>query len=133
MDFSKMKYNVDKAVSTDRLMIDVYPDLQDYEEFSDPINNDILIIMFSMVDEQSPFLKSYRDNFGLRLAKVYEYLDRNQDGISHEILSGRCKEFNSMTFRWFTLSDSLAYENWYSKSLNFHYMTSLLRQPPDFA
>ncbi len=133
MDFSKQRYNVDEAVKQEKTMLEVYPDLSNYEEFADEEQDVILKIMFLMADIDSPFIKAYRDEYELRLVKVYSYLSlTSYDSDFNDILAGKHNQFNAMLYKWFMLSDNLAYQSWYSTSMNFHYYNAFLRQIPDF-
>ncbi len=111
-------------------MIEAYPELSNYVEFAKPEDNDILMTMFLVVDEDSPFLKAYRDNVGMRLEKVYQYLGLEVgDKTFSDINEGRHPVFNDMVFKWFMISDSLAYETWFSMQFNYHINNLFLRQP----
>ncbi|WP_418360151.1 hypothetical protein [Sphingobacterium detergens] len=130
MDFSKQRYDVDAARKAGKLMIEAYPELSNYVEFAKPEDNDILMTMFLVVDEDSPFLKAYRDNVGMRLEKVYQYLGLEVgDKTFSDINEGRHPVFNDMVFKWFMISDSLAYETWFSMQFNYHINNLFLRQP----
>ncbi|AIM37393.1 hypothetical protein KO02_12345 [Sphingobacterium sp. ML3W] len=133
MDFSKQRYNVEQAFKSGKTMMEVYPELGNYEEFSKSEQDPILMIMILMVDEDSPFVKAYRDNVEMRLQKIYQYLGlETYDSMFIEINEGHNFVFNNMVFKWFMLSDSLAYETWYSMQINYHINNLFLRRPLDF-
>ncbi len=130
MDFAFMKYRVD-LVPMDKLVIDHFPTLKDYKEFSDPVNDINLRIAFLATDEGSPFLKKERDDYEKRIRSIFDYLKiKNEEQINY-ILINVNPEYSAIVNRFFVLCDNLAYVMWSNMLFNFHLIGIALRQAPN--
>lgn len=130
MEFTALKYRID-LVPMDELVIDHFPDLKEYKEFSDPDNDINLRIAFLATDEGSPFLKKDRDDYEKRIKSIFEYLKINDDELLDSILVNRHEKYSAIVNRFFVLCDNLAYVMWSNMLFNFHLIGIALRQAPN--
>lgn len=128
--FAQLKYRID-LVPKDQFVIDHFPELADYKEFSDKENDLILRIAFFATDEGSPFLKKERDDYEKRITAILEYLKVDDSELLNEIVINVNQAYSSIVNRFFTLCDNLAYVMWSNMLFNFHMIGVALRQTPD--
>jgi hypothetical protein len=129
MDTSKMKYDIG-LVKKGQLMIDAFPELLEYKEFSDPKNDRLIRIAFFATDENSPFVKKYRDNFPNKLKAIFMHDNIHDDGLMENILLNKDATYSSIVNRFFIQVDNLAYGIWSNMLFNFHMIGIALREPP---
>lgn len=132
MDFSNLKYDISK-VGPDDYVIDVFPDLGDYVEFSRKNDDLILRWVILSVDDGSPFFSMYRD-FQDRQKAVYNYLNLNNPILKTYIdgnLTKRDDKFridtNAKIFKFFVLLDKHTYIAWYSTWSNYQNTNAFLQ------
>ena len=130
LDCSKMKYDISE-IPKDRYVVDKFPELSEYKEFSDKKDDLLLRIAFFSTDEQSPFLKKYRDDYEKRILGVFDYLKIDDQDLLNEILINRNESYSSIVNRFFVLCDNLAYVMWSNMLFNFHMSSVALRRTPD--
>lgn len=132
MEFIALKYRID-LVPMDELVIDHFPDLKEYKEFSDPDNDINLRIAFLATDEGSPFLKKDRDDYEKRIRSIMDYLKISDDELVKHIVLSLNETYSSIVNRFFVMCDNLAYVMWSNMMFNFHMIGVALRQPPNMA
>jgi hypothetical protein len=132
MELSNLKYDL-SLVSEGQLVIERFPDLAGYKEFSDPENDLLLRIAFLAIDEGSPFLKKYRDDYENRINSIFEYLELDDKELKAAIILNSNENYSAIVNRFFVLCDNLAYVMWSNMLFNFHMIGVALRQPPNMA
>lgn len=141
-DFSKLKYDISK-VPTNEFVVDHFPELADYHEFSDKKEDALLRWVILAVDDGSPFFV-HRD-FEERSKAVYKYLKLDIPQLS-EYISGDLMFMNSKLnvenknfrikisskiFKFFIVLDKSAYMTWYSLWFSFQENNAFLQIPLD--
>lgn len=134
LDFSKLKYDISK-VPTGKCVIDVYPELAEYKEFSQRKDDNLVRWVILLVDDQGPFFKMHTD-FQERAKAVYNhlsltcrtlksYIDGNIDDDVFRI------DINSKIYKFFILLDKHSYTAWYTIWSNFQETNAFLQIPID--
>ncbi len=138
LDFSKLKYDISK-VPAGKCVIDVFPELADYKEFSERKDDKVTRWIILLIDDQSPFFKMHND-FHERAKAVYKYLELDHkllkayiDGeIGDEERENRFRiDVNGKIFKFFILLDNHSYLAWYTIWSNFHDTIAFLQIPID--
>lgn len=129
LDTSKMKYDIG-LVKKGQLMTEAFPDLLEYKEFKDPKNDKLLRIAFFATDENSPFVRKYRDNFENKIKAIFMHEDIVDDGLMDNILLNKEATYSAIVNRFFIQVDNLAYGIWSNMLFNFHMIGIALREPP---
>lgn len=129
LETSKMKYDIG-LVKKGQLMTEAFPELLEYKEFSDVKNDKLLRIAFFSTDENSPFVKKYRDNFPNKIKSIFLHEDLLDDGLMENILLNKDSVYSSIVNRFFIQVDNLAYGIWSNMLFNFHMIGIALREPP---
>jgi len=130
LDLSKLRYDISK-VSAKEPVISYFPELADHKEFSNPKHNDLLQICILATDENSPFVKSERDDYEKRLVKILEYLNIVDKSMLKHLVKGDNPIYEAMVTKYLMQCDSLAYIMWYDKLRMFHQVGEILRSPID--
>ena len=131
-DFTKLRYDL-STVPEGKLVIEVFPELAEYEEFAAEWDDSMLRIVILSVDDGSPFVKLYRDDYERRISKIFDFLNLKNPELKQQILSGKSSVYNKMVSKFLMILDNLAYINYHSLLTHFHFMNAFLRQPPDFS
>lgn len=130
MDFSKLTYDPSKP----GLLVDNYPEISEYEIYSDP-NDDVYIkLVILITDENSPFVIKHK-NFPAIVEDVCFFLNITDTEFIIRLISGdhndeTVKVFNMQSF-YFRLFNRFEYENWYSMIMLFHKNGVLIRSGAD--
>lgn len=130
MDFSKMLYNI-SIIPENELAIEFFPDLANFDEYKNPNNDKILRVGFLATDQESPFVKSERENYEARLTKIFDYLKIKDDKLLGKLITGSNEDYENIVNRFFIQCDNLAYIMWSNKLRMFHYIGQMLRKEPD--
>jgi len=125
-----MKYDL-STIPKGQCVIEQFPELSGYKEFSDWTKDNLLRIAFLATDEGSPFLKKDRDDYEKRLNSIFEYLGLKDDELLEDIILNRNEDYSAIVNRFFVLCDNLAYTMWSNMLFNFHMVGVALRQPPN--
>jgi len=108
-----------------------FPQLSEHEEFDNPNNDELLRICILSTDENSPFVKSERDDYEKRLAKIFDYLGLKQGDRLVKLASGKLTLYEDMVNKYVMFIDNLAYAMWMNKLRLFYNIGVVLRQPID--
>lgn len=130
IDTSKMRYNPDSVLSG-KTVIDKYPELSEYIEFSDKKNDKLLRVALFATDQESPFVKLEREDYEKRLTKIFEHLSIVDNKLLSDLSLGANQIYEGMINRFFMQTDNLAYVMWSNKLRMFHYIGISLRKAPD--
>jgi hypothetical protein len=103
-------------------MVERYPTLKGITE-----DDKLLRVAIWMISDDSPFLLADREDYASRLKKVLKHVGAEYPRIAE----GENLEYNKIATSLFMLMDNLAYVIWQSKLINFHQITSYIRQPMD--
>jgi hypothetical protein len=125
-----LKYDISK-VPDNKKVIDIFPELSEYKEFSNKKEDLLLRIAILATDEGSDFVRLYRDDYERKIVKIFEYLKIDNEPLLENIVKGVEYVFNNMVNRYFIMCDNLAYVMWSDKLKNFHYIGTALRGRPD--
>lgn len=130
MDFSKLRHRIDLIPLTE-LVIDHFPELAEYKEFSNPDQDNLLRISIFATAEGSPFVKQEREDYEKRLIKIFEYLKYKDARLISKISLGEHSDYESIVNKYVMFCDNLAYVMWLNKLRMFHYIGIALRKPMD--
>lgn len=129
MDLTTLKYDI-SLVPDGKCVIDKFPDLATYKEFSNRDNDHLLKIAFLATDEGSPFLKKDRDDYEKRITSIFDYLKLDDKELLSSIVLNSNEDYSAIVNRFFVMCDNLAYVMWSDNLFNFHMIGVALRQPP---
>lgn len=128
MDFSLLPYDVSKP----GLLIENYPQLKYYEEFSDPKNDKLLKLVALITDENSPFVKSEKSFTGIVVASC-KYLDINDQLFIESLIMGYggndVDTVFDMQCSYFRHLNNWEYNTWYDLMFQYHENSLVLRTP----
>lgn len=112
--------------STKGPLVERYPDLAKYPEFSEGLGDKLLRFCILYYDEASPFFKN-RD-IEDKKNKCYEAIKADMELKKEVEYMGN--QFKLVALRWFKLHHSYTFEEWWSRKVDFHensmYLTTSL-------
>lgn len=128
MDFSLLPYDVSKP----GLLIDNYPQLKYYEEFSDPANDKLLKLVVLITDENSPFVRSEKSFTGI-VASSCKFLEITDENFIQSLIMGYGSDDIDIVFEmqcsYFRINNNWEYNTWYDLMYQYHENSLVLRTP----
>lgn len=128
MDFSSMIYDVSKP----GLVIEHYPDLENYPEFSNPDKDLLLKFAFLISDEQSPFVRAEKNFTGI-VAATAAYLNIDDHDFLTSVIAGYgnrdADDVFNMQCTYFRMLNNWEYNTWYDLMYQYHENSLVLRTP----
>lgn len=127
-DFSKCPYDISKP----GLLLEHYPDLLLYSEFSDPEDDTLLRLAIAITEEQSPFVQKEREFIGI-VTSACSYLKINNTAFITELIQGisglDVDKVFSMQAMYFRMLNKWEYNSWYDHMYQYHENSMVLRTP----
>lgn len=132
-----MRNPLDK-IPKGKKVIDHFKELGEYDELTADIqgldNDKCLRCAILLADSKSPILSI--PSYDLMRVKSLEIAGFEKKGDNYprkitELLEGKNPKFNEMLTQLFRIYNNHTYELWYTQKANFHYINSVLRQPPN--
>lgn len=119
--YDKLEYDP----STKGPLVDRYPELSKYPEFSDSLGDKLLRYCILYYDESSPFFKN--KDLDDRRNRCYESVKADIE-LRNEV-EAFGEKFRAVTLRWFKLHHSYLFEEWVSRKFDFHENNLYLSTP----
>lgn len=127
--FSKMRYDVSKP----GLLIRNYPELEDFREFKNPLDDELLKLAVLISDENSPFVKE-KDYMRIVLSAC-DYLKITDNDFTKKLIvggdSGKADKVRKFVHLLFTTENNWAYQSWYNFLYAYHESSLVIRTPLD--
>lgn len=142
LDYSQMTYDLSK-VGPDEFIIDVFPELKDYPEFSDQHDNELLKWVMLLCDMGSPFFKPHK-NFYKRGRAVFEHMNMGEATQEFELsayIKGELErgqdwfrvKVQAMIYKYFIIIDESSYMTWLSLFTSFHELQAFSQMSLDMS
>lgn len=139
LDYSNLKYDISKVPAGSKV-IDFYPELSDYTEFAKKEEDELVRWIILLVDDGSPFFKTYRD-FKERGKAVFKHLNLNNSSLKKYIDGDLDREkeiqekfrinINAKIYKYFIILDKNTYTVWYSLWSSFQQTNALAQMEID--
>lgn len=128
MDFSALAYDISKP----GLLIDNYPELKYFEEFSDPKDDLLLKLVVLITDENSPIVRLEKNFTGI-VVGACKYLKIEDNFLIECLIMGYGhddvdKVFN-MQCSYFRHTSNWEYNTWFDLMFQYHENSLVLRTP----
>lgn len=128
MNFTDLAYDVSKP----GLLIDNYPELKYFDEFSDSADDTLLKLVVLITDENSPIVKTEKNFTGIVTAAC-KYLTIEDGVFIESLIMGYGGEevdkvFN-MQCSYFRHLNNWEYNTWYDLMYQYHENSLVLRTP----
>lgn len=128
LDFSKLPYDVSKP----GLVLENYPELLDFEQFSDPEDDQLLKLAILITEEQSPFVQKEREFTGI-VTGACAYLNITNTNFISDLITGYPSKDVSKVFGmqslYFRMLNKWEYNTWYDYMYQYHENSMVLRTP----
>lgn len=128
MDFEKLPYDISRP----GLLVENYPELTYYGEFSDPADDKLLKLVVLITDENSPFVRSEKSFTGI-VTSACNYLGLGDPYFIDLLVTGHSSEETdkvfSMQCAYFRHLNNWEYNTWYDLMFQYHENSLVLRTP----
>lgn len=131
MEFNLLRFDPSKPGK----LIDNYPELLEYKQFSNPEDDIFLKLAILISDEQSPFVRKERNFRGI-VVTAGDYLgipESIQDDLINGNLTDIVGKIIDMQSVYFAMFNNWEYQSWWDMCFQYHRNSLLLRTPIDFS
>lgn len=131
MEFGLLQFDPSKPGK----LIDNYPELLEYKQFTNPEDDIFLKLAILISDEQSPFVRKERNFRGI-VVTAAEYLgipETIQDDLIYGNLTDKVAKIIDMQSVYFAMFNNWEYQSWWDMCFQYHRNSLLLRTPIDFS
>lgn len=128
MNFADLVYDVSKP----GLLIDNYPELKYFDEFSDPADDQLLKLVVLMTDENSPIVRVEKNFTGI-VSAACKYLKITDQNFIESLVMGYGSEEIDRVFTmqcaYFRHLNNWEYNTWFDLMFQYHENSLVLRTP----
>lgn len=133
MDFSKLRYDISKP----GFLIDNYPELGEFREFTKQTDDIYLKLAVLISDEESPFVRTEKDYTKI-IIRSCEFLKIDDFDFIQALVMGssmldsannQADKVRQFVHLLFTTLNNWAYQVWYNMMFSFHESSLVIRTP----